>query len=374
MSQIQIRDDHGRGIPHVNIRIALGEGDADAAIFDIETDDAGNQGWPIPFWPRQDYTLHVNKRGVVRGYGEASQFVAAAAHGADVVIQLERSGMSPESRAMSRLTAHREGFRNQSGDRVVIAGVSAFMHFERYLNGEDVRPLLAQAVELGANCLRVFGMAHYIPVNAGRRAFKPQDYGDRYFDAQPEFFALCASSGLYVYWSVFPDNDLIRVPNARDFFVREVATLKQAENTFGELTNEQDAHSFNAVDPTSMPRPNGIAFTSGSYGDIGGAQPHCWDFCDYHTPRDYPKHIKDSCVVDHPNYLAGAGVLLGEPDRYGTGGNLDHDQARLSAGACRESALGMVFHSTHGRESVSYDDATMAIGRVFFNALIGAAS
>lgn len=276
---------------------------------------------------------------------------------------------------LSRLRAERSGFVNREGKRVVIAGVSAFMHYERFLKGEDIRPLLAQAKDLGANGVRVFGMAHYIPVNAGRNAFKPQDYGDRYFDQIPDFCRLCAEYGQYVYWSVFPDNEMIGVPGPKGFMNRVVAKLKDAANTLGELTNEQDAHSFNHIDPASMDRPSGIAFCSGSYGDIGGAQPSPWDFCDYHQPRRYepPTHIKDACVVDHPSYLQGHGVFLGEPDRYGTGGNLDQDQARLSAGASRESALGMVFHSTHGRESLRYDDATMAIGRIFLKALVGVA-
>lgn len=276
---------------------------------------------------------------------------------------------------LSRLTAHQSGFTNAAGQIVRIAGVSAFMHYQRFLDGEDIQPLLAQAVELGANCVRVFGMAYYIPVNAGRKPFKPQDYGQRYYDQIPAFCALCESYGLYVYWSVFPDNEIIGVPDPSGFFDYVVAHLQAAENTIGELTNEQDAHSFNHIDPTQMHRPEGIAFCSGSYGDIGGPQPHPWDFCDYHQPRRYepPTCIKDACVVDHPSYLQGFGLLLGEGDRYGTGGNPTTDQARLAAGACRESALGAVFHSMQGRESLTYDQATMDMGRVFLRALIGAA-
>lgn len=338
-------------------------------------------------WIGTDYVLIEQKYGRPPTKGELVVLVNASAAGADQdglraimatwpdAIPPIAPKPAPTQLVLSRLTAHRDGFRNAAGKRVVIAGVSAFMHYEQYLNGDDIRPLLEQARALGANCVRVFGMAHYIPVNAGRRAFKPQDYGDRYFDEMPAFCALCASYGLYVYWSVFPDNDLVGVTDVRGFFNRVVEKLKQADNTIGELTNEQDAHSFNQVDPTHVDRPSGIAFCSGSYGDIGGPQPSPWDFCDYHQPRRYepPTHIKDGCVVDHPNYLAGSGILLGEPDRYGTGGNLNSDQARQSAGACRETALGMFLHTMHGRESLLYDEATMDIGRVFFKALIGRA-
>lgn len=276
----------------------------------------------------------------------------------------------------TRLTANRSGFRNTANQRVVLAGVSAFMHYERYLRGEDIRPLLQQVKDLGfANAVRVFGMAYYVPVNAGRPAFKPQDYGDSYFEHIPAFCRLCAEYGMYVYWSAFPDNEIINVPDERGFFDRVVDKLKQVDNTLVELTNEQDAHSFNHIDPTQMNRPSGISACSGSYGDIGGPQPIPWDFCDYHQPRRYdpPTHIKDACVVDHPNYLAGTGVLLGEPDRYGTGGNTNTEQARLSFGAARESALGEFFHSMQGRESLLYDDTTMNIGKIALRALMGAA-
>lgn len=361
----------GRPVPFgAYVRVAFNQ-DSDAQAYSQHfTDEAGTVAFEFtPPGPKRIY-LHAP------GFTAAPVDVVMP-HDDQVVVKMTKVGAAPAPAGpLSRLRAEKFGFVNRDGRRVVIAGVSAFMHYERFLKGEDIRPLLEQARELGSNCLRVFGMAHNIPVNAGRQPFKPADYGDRYFDAQPEFFALAAAYGQYVYWSVFPDVDLVKPGPLSPFFDREVATLERAENTFGEVTNEQDAHSFNAVDPSTLHRPSVIACCSGSYGDIGEAQPHPWDFCDYHLPRRYepPTHIKDACVVDHPNYLAGKGIMLGEPDRYGTGGNLDHDQARMSAGACRETALGMVFHTMQGRESLTYDAATMAQGRVFFHALIGAAN
>ncbi len=97
--------------------------------------------------------------------------------------------LTPEVKILSRLTAHREGFQNMDNQVVRLSGVSAFMHYERFLNGEDIRPLLQQVQQLGSNTIRVFGMAHYIPVNAGRRPFRPADYGDTYFSSQAEFLA-----------------------------------------------------------------------------------------------------------------------------------------------------------------------------------------
>lgn len=358
------------GASRPRIRLSFGTQSVEEAAFQHYCDDQGTVS--IELIPAGPYRLYP----LAEGYeGDALDVVMP--HDDQLVIEMRKVGTQPIPlpSSLSRLTATREGFRNEQGQRVFIAGASAFMHYERFLNGTDIRDMLQQVKDLGANTIRVFGMAHYIPVNAGRRPFKPSDYGDRYFDAQPEFFDLAASYGLYVYWSVFPDAELIDPGDKRAFFDREVSVLKSRPNTFGELTNEQDAHSFNAVDPSQMNRPSGIAFCSGSYGDIGGLQPYPWDFCDYHQPRRYdpPTHIKDACVVDHPNYLAGKGILLGEPDRYGWDGNGNTEQARLSAGACRESSLGQVFHSTKGRESLPYDDQTLQIAQVFFKALVGPA-
>jgi hypothetical protein len=44
----------------MNIRISEETRSSEEAIFDVFTDYAGNTGWPIPFWPRRRYALHVN--------------------------------------------------------------------------------------------------------------------------------------------------------------------------------------------------------------------------------------------------------------------------------------------------------------------------
>lgn len=360
---------NGQPIPYGHsqprIRVSFTNQPVEEAAFQHFCDSQGAVS--IELIPDGRFTVYP----LAEGYeGRSFQVVMPRDGAGQIPVEMSKVTEQPIASSLSRLTAHREGFKNQEGERVSLSGVSAFMHYERFLNGEDIRPLLQQARDLGSNTIRVFGMAHYIPVNAGRRAFRPADYGDRYFDAQAEFFSISAEYDQFVYWSVFPDAELIGISDKKAFLNREVECLKAAPNTVGELTNEQDAHSFNSVDPNSVDRPSGVAFTSGSYGDIGGEQPYPWDFCDYHLPRGYPKHIKDACVVDHPNYIAGKGVMLGEPDRYGSDGNTNHDQARLSAGASRESSLGMIFHSTKGRESLLYDDQTLDIAKVFFKALL----
>lgn len=265
--------------------------------------------------------------------------------------------------------------RTADGTVVILKGASFFQAYQWHLDGIDIDAPMDELRALGANCVRVFGMDYNIPKNDfNAPPFDPRNYPN-YLSEIPIFVRRCAAKGLYVYWSVFPDWKLIYgskwTKALAQFFTDVCVHLKAGGTALGELTNEQDAHDENAVDPTKVTKPDGILSCSGSYGDLGGPQPHVWDFCDYHTPRRYPTHIKDSCVVDHPNYEQGAGVLLGEPDRFGSGGNLNADQARMSAGASRETAMGQFFHSNNGKHAKLMDDETKRCAEAFFSAYKG---
>jgi hypothetical protein len=121
------------------------------------------------------------------------------------------------------------------------------------------------------------------------------------------------------------------------------------------------------------PKPGGMASCAGSYGDIGGPMPPpYWDFLDYHTPRYYPAGIKDCCLADHPNFLRDrAAILLGEPDRFGSNGNPNAEQARQSAGTSIGTALGIVFHSRNGVRGEVFDSETRGCAEAFFGPLHG---
>jgi hypothetical protein len=86
MAQIQVRDQHGNGVPLCNIRIAEGSKRNDEAIYDVFTDLSGNTGWPIPFWPTKPYTLYVNTANVKPQFSSATVVVTTSD---DVVIALE---------------------------------------------------------------------------------------------------------------------------------------------------------------------------------------------------------------------------------------------------------------------------------------------
>jgi hypothetical protein len=334
---------------------------SEGAWDERKTDDAGNTSFM--FVPAGRATAYITAPGFI-----PTQFDTVMPDDGAKTITLEREPLPPLAV---------RGQRFYRGDQPwFLKGASMFTLFQRFLDGEDVRPQLQQLTEFGTNCIRVFGMFHYINVNEfGKPAFKPQDYGDRFYDLTPAFSDLSAEFGLYVYWSCFPDNDLIMPTHAqrRAHFDRWVPALQSRANNLFELTNEQDAHAFNRVDAALYPKPNGMASCAGSYGDVGGPMPPpYWDFLDYHAPRYYPAGIKDCCLADHPNFLRDkSGILLGEPDRFGSNGNSNAEQARQSAGTSIGTALGIVFHSWNGVRGEVFDSETRRCAEAFYGPLKG---
>lgn len=250
---------------------------------------------------------------------------------------------------LTRLRVAGRHFVNAAGDRVTIKGATCFQSYDRFLRG-DLDPAVFDDLQtLGFNCIRVFGMDSVIPQQIGRPPFRPQDFGDRYYDALPAFCAEAAAHGLYVLFTVFADTKLVMPTlwEQQDHFNGVVSMLRTSPNTLGSLVNEYTEHD-NGVERDQFPRPQGVAFDAGSAGDDQAVTDPIWDWCPFHVRRSYPSHIKDCCVVDHPNYLQGHAVLLDEPDRYGEQGNMNPEQACLSAAASTESAAGFVLHTSDG--------------------------
>lgn len=368
MSQLQVTDRFGHGIGDINIRISVGHGDSDAAIFDVKTDEYGTQGWPIPFWPVQDYTLHVNKRSVVWGFREAEVYVPRPADGQypDVAITLESVPPS-KLRAVGRVLHDAQGPR-------IIVGADSFQAYDRYLTGEVVflRQVFAQLQRKGFNAIRVFGMDHHIPLQINRPPFKPQDFGQRYYDSLGPFCDLAAEYGLYVYFVVFADTGLImpNEPEQRDHFGKVWRALAAKDNTLLSAGNELRQHD-NFVDVTKLERPVGIVASAGSEGMDEPTHGPWWDVDEFHPRRDYPAAIKDCCLVDHPNYGLGLPMIIDEPDRFGSQGNPNAVQCGQQAGASRESAAGMVFHSKNGVYAIPLDTATEQSADAFLSAFRG---
>lgn len=368
MAQVQVRDINGAGIPLLNIRYSMKGNNADEAFFDVFTDFAGNSGWPIPgnsgdpslytFWIN---THNINGKYVSGEYNPADFIVDQNPVDGDFNIRIPIAFSAP-----SRLHVGSHYFFNERNERVFLKGVTDFLLYKRYLDGENIRPILQQRSELGANACRIIGM-----VSSFSHWF-PQEYGNRYYEGIIPFHRLLAEYGLYTYWTVFADTQIV-MPNKQDqiiHFDRVVAYLKECPNSTGELVNEPYAHDNATDDPFAFQRPTVVPFSAGSYNDKYGSQmppPPRWDFHDFHTPRiSEPnregKNVGDQCMSTNPNYLNGMAVLSGEPDKFGRpdpNGKPRHTDPRLAmamAGTARGTACGIFYHTNAGIMSVPFSD------------------
>lgn len=267
---------------------------------------------------------------------------------------------------LSRLRIAGRYFFNEENTRVFVEGTTDFMLYKYFLEGVDIEPILRQRRENGVMCVRVIGMVSWFD-------YTPQKYGNAYYDRIPAFLDLCAKHGLYVYWTVFADTRVV-MPDLHqqvNHFAKVVAQLKTRRNAFGELVNEPYTGTNATANPMAFPRPQGIAFSSGSYNDKFGGKitpaPH-WDFHDFHVPRKEGKRVADQCMVTHPNYVQlGMSVFSGESDKFG-GPNAHNpevyinnpDLSRQMHITAKGSASGYIYHTSAGNFSVLWNDVEIA--------------
>lgn len=255
-----------------------------------------------------------------------------------------------------------------------LRGSTDFLLYKRYLDGEDITPILQQRSSLGCNMVRVFGM-----VNSFAK-WHPADY-PAYYDGLIPFCKLAADYGLYVYFTVFADTQEVIPDPAGQLahFNLVVDRLKEAPNGLLELVNEQGQHT-NSVEQDRFPKPVGVLASRGSYGgDIPPPGPY-WDFTDFHARRDYPSAIKDMCVLELREGWEGGGgfegtgqipILQGEPQGFGPNPKRWQSPLRASglAGTARGTACGVVFHSDQGILSQMWDGITLDCAKAFYEAL-----
>jgi hypothetical protein len=377
MSQIQIRDRNNRALPLINIRLSLGQDGPEDSIFDYETDNAGNKGWPVPFWPTRDYTLHINKRNIDIRYQSLEVYVPTPSSGNydDVQIILNRT-------SLEKLQINSKRLYTVSGRSTFIKGETGFLDYFRFLRGEDIRPLLEQSESLGSNCRRNFLMTMNTGVAAGIGPCNPEDFGNAFYDKFSEFMSLYNEYGLYGYFSIFPDNGLF--PAWAGNTSKQIThwnklgdIAKNIDNVFAfELTNEPNAHTFNQVNRSAFSKINNLLCCSMSYGtEYGGNRypPPYWDFGDLHPPRGYPHSVKDCNQSDNPNYSAGEATLVGEPLGFGSIPNRESDPniAREIAGSAIGTSIGIIYHSQHGGFSQLYDFVEHNCALAWFDILNG---
>lgn len=331
---------------------------------DVSTDRTVRGAWE-KWYPMTHGYRSVHGRYLRLGAGDV---VYADATEQNEDTQFDVVNLSPVFN-LSQLRISGRYFYNEENQRVFVPGTTDFMLYKYFLEGKDITPILQQRHEHGVRCVRVIGMVSWFD-------YTPQKYGQAYYENIPAFLDLCATYGLYVYWTVFADTRLV-MPVLNDqlrHFDRMVTQLKSRKNVILELVNEPTVHDNATANPMAFPRPVGIAASAGSYtetypGSKEGkpAPPPYWDFFDFHTPRRDKSRVKDQCMVDNPNYLLGMAVLSGEPDKFG-GPNEhnpkvylnDPDLSRQMYQTARGTAAGYFYHTSAGNYSLLWNDVEIA--------------
>jgi len=187
------------------------------------------------------------------------------------------------------------GWRDSLNRRWIWRGFTNFLLFKKFLDGEDIIPLIDECKELGANLVRVLGMCSKIT------NFNPASYGNRYWTGLEVFAGILKGSKLYLEFTVFADaQDIIHdINNQKNHFSKAIEVLRVHDNTFIELVNE---YPKNGISPGNFTQPIGINSSQGSnLSDAVGPRPG-WTYHTFHGRRSWPKVLLSS--IDPAVFIA----------------------------------------------------------------------
>lgn len=270
------------------------------------------------------------------------------------------------------------GYRDDLGQPWRGYSVDSFRAFQRYLSGQNIEPLFAQARSVGANMIRVFGMwglDFQTPDNFG--PFSPQSYPD-YYAYIPGFCEVSANYGLSVEFTVFADTAFV-MPNEAEqvqHFTRVCEALRQSPGTFVELVNENDAHG-NRVRIEAFTKPDGIAACSGSNGAGSNPTVPLWDYSNLHAERREGRMGITTSTVYYA--IHGYQGENGAPDWPGTHQATNNDEPGKPQDAATAYEMGtgsryggwITYHSTSGTQSLPLNDSEQEFARQMFRGARG---
>lgn len=259
-------------------------------------------------------------------------------------------------------------------------GCTDFLLFKRWLDGENIAPILADRVAVGANVLRVFGMCFNITL------FAVSAYAN-YFVQLPLFAAALQAAGLQLEFVVFTDCQnaalgMTTTANQLAHLALVLTALAGVPNVFIELVNEWPQ---NGVDPSQFTKPTGILSAAGS--GLGGGDPFLppWDYVPNHSPRDseWPRKTKDAQDIregpfgNTTTYSTGVGRPVPSDEPPGAGDtnipwsrSTDANDFYWYGAGSQMFGCGGTFHSDNGIQSVLFDAVQQPCAAAFFQGLI----
>ena len=188
--------------------------------------------------------------------------------------------------ALPRLHVEGLGFVTTNGDPWRMAFADSFRAYDRFLRGEDLRPVFEELRDMKANGIRVLGMADSF------MHLYPQEHQD-FYARLPAFCALATEYRLYVQFCVFADTKIIMPWTSGwshplvaqiEHFARVCNALRDSSNVLIQLVNENDSNQ-NGIELGAFAKPVGILSSIGSNGTGNDPPLPAWDYSDLGSER-----------------------------------------------------------------------------------------
>ena len=265
-------------------------------------------------------------------------------------------------------------FRDERTVRWLWKGLSHFRLFQRYLDGENITPLLFEARDLGANVLRVFCM-----YAGGIGDFHPQRYP--YDSKMQDFISLVGSFGLRIEWVILADCQRVlpHVDDQRRFVEQVVNRCRGWTNCFVSLGNEAPQNGWK---PEHFEKPTGADAPLFSFGSglSDQAPARRGTYLEWHGRRDWPKvfasaedmwYVGQGVTSDGWRYAEPAPIVHDEPIGFAEvpqdgRRSIDPDLARTLALSGIAFGSGATFHSDAGVNSVLMGPQQRVCAKAFF--------
>lgn len=261
--------------------------------------------------------------------------------------------------ALGPLTIEGQFFK-QHGQRMTMIDGSDFSLFQRDLDGEDIRPLLAQRQSLGFNCRRVFLLNQSVvgyrnAPHAIDDGIDPRRHPD-FYDRLRAFCGLLGAYGQNANLVIFTQTRTL-MPFRSDqqkHLDLTAEAVRGLPNVLLSLVNEADQHDNACFD--DLTRPGDVLISRGSNGADSVPPRHDapWDFEEYHTNGLVEWQRKTGHNAMEWADQSGRPCLSTENTRY-----TDQDASRIHAEDAAEGAAllcaGACYHSTAGKFSRMYE-------------------
>jgi hypothetical protein len=270
----------------------------------------------------------------------------------DAATYLLMSGGPSAVPSLGPLTVDGQFFRSGGQPWTAIES-SEFSLYRRYLDGDDIRPILAERQAIGFNLLRVWLLnTSVVPGGINPRT------EDDFYDLLSTFAGVCAAYGHYIEFTAFTQTQTLmpNVTDQHDHWFRTQDAL-QGVPCLLELVNEADQHD-NRTDPSLLAlRPVGILSSSGSNGADSPPPQPVWDYGLYHSNglSEWQRKCAHNPMADVAD-VYDVPAMANENTRYPDQDSSEAHAFDAAAGAALLCA-GACFHSASGKLSVPFDAA-----------------